>query len=104
MQRQQQPEQFISAAVQKGAPHRTRVAYVVMLPLFVCGCLCAGEGRDIELRHQRNPDVVFDYVRAVQGESTAVELLLSIGAMRMVTSSFVSVWQIWSGIGSSHSG
>lgn len=31
-------------------------------------CVHVGEGRDIELRHQRNPDVVFDYVRAVQGE------------------------------------
>lgn len=31
-------------------------------------CVPVGEGRDIELRHQRNPDVVFDYVRAVQGE------------------------------------
>eukprot|EP00775_Hariotina_reticulata_P007146 gene7146-7361_t len=26
-----------------------------------------GEGRDIELRHQRNPDVVFDCVRWVEG-------------------------------------
>lgn len=26
-----------------------------------------GEGRDVELRHQRNPDVIFDCVRAVAG-------------------------------------
>lgn len=28
---------------------------------------CAGEGKDIELRHQRNPDVVFDCLRAGSG-------------------------------------
>lgn len=41
-----------------------------LLLSWVCLCVLffAGEGRDIELRHQRNPDVVFDYVRAVQGE------------------------------------
>jgi len=27
-------------------------------------CHCTGEGKDIELRHQRNPDVVFDCLRA----------------------------------------
>ena len=27
----------------------------------------AGDGRDIELRHQRSPDVIFDCVRAVDG-------------------------------------
>jgi hypothetical protein len=41
------------------------------VPVYCCvSCpVDVGEGRDIELRHQRNPDVVFDYVRAVQGES-----------------------------------
>ena len=29
----------------------------------------AGEGKDIELRHQRNPDVVFDCLRAGSGAS-----------------------------------
>lgn len=42
-----------------------------MMCAWVAVCVCAdvhaGEGRDIELRHQRNPDVVFDYVRAVEG-------------------------------------
>ena len=28
----------------------------------------AGEGKDIELKHQRSPDVVFDCVRATPGE------------------------------------
>jgi hypothetical protein len=37
--------------------------------IFGCVGVVAGEGRDIELRHQRNPDVVFDYIRAVQGEA-----------------------------------
>lgn len=41
---------------------------VPLLSSCVCALFVAGEGRDIELRHQRNPDVVFDYVRAVQGE------------------------------------
>ena len=27
----------------------------------------AGEGKDIELRHQRNPDVLFDSVRREEG-------------------------------------
>ncbi len=27
----------------------------------------AGEGKDIELRHQRNPDVLFDSVRQEEG-------------------------------------
>jgi hypothetical protein len=32
----------------------------------------AGEGRDIELRHQRNPDVVFDCVVTPDGELGAI--------------------------------
>lgn len=38
----------------------------------------AGEGRDIELRHQRNPDVVFDCVRAVEGEAGLYNLLVAV--------------------------
>lgn len=30
--------------------------------------LAAGEGRDIELRHQRNSDVLFDCIRTSEGE------------------------------------
>eukprot|EP00884_Botryococcus_braunii_P022634 jgi/Botrbrau1/9054/Bobra.0376s0028.1 len=30
-----------------------------------------GEGRDIELRHQRNPDVIFDCLRHVEGQGQA---------------------------------
>jgi hypothetical protein len=53
-----------------------QTANMQLLPLVLCLVLLTilsvlmvpvGEGRDIELRHQRNPDVVFDYVRAVQG-------------------------------------
>lgn len=29
---------------------------------------CADKGKDIELRHQRNPDVTFDTVRVADGE------------------------------------
>jgi hypothetical protein len=39
---------------------------LLLLPLLLL--LRAGEGRDIELRHQRTPDVIFDCVRAVAGE------------------------------------
>lgn len=31
----------------------------------------AGEGKDIELRHQRNPDVLFDCVRKQEGEKAS---------------------------------
>ena len=55
---------------------------LVACGLSTCDCsggmcalsACTGEGRDIELRHQRNPDVVFDYVRAVEGACRCCEL------------------------------
>lgn len=34
----------------------------------------AGEGKDIELRHQRNPDVLFDCVRKQDGENSRLFL------------------------------
>jgi hypothetical protein len=44
---------------------------LLLLPLL----LLPGEGRDIELRHQRNPDVIFDCVRAVAGGQKPTLLL-----------------------------
>jgi len=32
-----------------------------------CFVYCAGEGKDIELRHQRNPDVIFDAIDTAGG-------------------------------------
>lgn len=34
--------------------------------------LHAGEGKDIELRHQRNPDVLFDSVRQEEGVQQSI--------------------------------
>lgn len=36
----------------------------------------AGEGKDIELRHQRNPDVLFDSVRREQGALQGMTLYM----------------------------
>jgi hypothetical protein len=44
------------------------VSWIPLLLLLLLLLLLPGEGRDIELRHQRNPDVVFDCVRWVEGE------------------------------------
>ena len=38
----------------------------------VCSSALAGEGKDIELRHQRNPDVLFDCVRQEPGGTRVV--------------------------------
>ncbi len=45
---------------------------IISLRLIVCvhdkvHHQTAGEGKDIELRHQRNPDVLFDSVRREEG-------------------------------------
>ncbi len=37
------------------------------LPHLAVLRMCAGEGKDIELRHQRNPDVLFDCVQQQGG-------------------------------------
>ena len=41
----------------------------------------AGEGKDIELRHQRNPDVLFDSVRQEEGTTPHMNHISQDGLM-----------------------
>jgi len=43
----------------------------VQIDRLRCAVGLADKGKDIELRHQRNPDVTFDCVRASEGTITA---------------------------------